>query len=298
MSEPNVVLPAPSYSGKVRDLYEVPDDDHGGRLLMVASDRMSAFDVVLPTPIPDKGKILTQLSLWWFEQLASLIDNHVITADVDAYPAPFTGRPELAGRSMLVRRLDMVMVECVARAYLSGSGTVQYEASRSVSGVPLPDGLTEGSKLPETIFTPTTKGGPTNHDEPMTYAEMVAEVGTDRASELRALTIEVLDRGRAICEPRGILLADTKVEFGATTAGQIILADEVLTPDSSRFWPADRWEPGHAQPSYDKQPLRDWLATLDWDRTSPGPDLPDEIVDATRARYVTAYEKITGATWR
>jgi phosphoribosylaminoimidazole-succinocarboxamide synthase len=227
-----------------------------------------------------------------------MIDNHVITADVDAYPAPFTGRPELAGRSILVRRLDMVMVECVARAYLSGSGTVQYEASRSVSGVPLPDGLTEGSKLPETIFTPTTKGGPTNHDEPMTYAQMVAEVGVDRAAELRALTIEVLDRGRAICEPRGILLADTKVEFGVTPAGQIILADEVLTPDSSRFWPADRWEPGHAQPSYDKQPLRDWLATLDWDRSSPGPDLPDEIVEATRARYVTAYEKITGATWR
>ncbi len=298
MSEPNAVLPTPSYSGKVRDLYEVADDDHGGRLLMVASDRMSAFDVVLPTPIPDKGKILTQLSLWWFEQLASMIDNHVITADVDAYPAPFTGRPEFAGRSMLVRRLDMVLVECVARAYLSGSGTVQYEASRSVSGVPLPDGLTEGSKLPQTIFTPTTKGGPTNHDEPMTYAQMVAEVGVDRASELRALTIEVLDRGRAICEPRGILLADTKVEFGTTADGQIILADEVLTPDSSRFWPADRWEPGHAQPSYDKQPLRDWLATLDWDRTSPGPELPDEVVEATRARYVAAYEKITGATWR
>jgi phosphoribosylaminoimidazole-succinocarboxamide synthase len=298
MSEPNVVLPRPSYSGKVRDLYEVADDAHGGRLLMVASDRMSAFDVVLPTPIPDKGKILTQLSLWWFSQLANMIDNHVITADVDAYPAPFTGRPELAGRSILVRRLDMVMVECVARAYLSGSGTVQYEASQSVSGVPLPDGLAEGSKLPETIFTPTTKGGPTNHDEPMTYAQMVAEVGVDRAAELRALTIEVLDRGRAICEPRGILLADTKVEFGVTPAGQIILADEVLTPDSSRFWPADRWEPGHAQPSYDKQPLRDWLATLDWDRSSPGPDLPDEIVEATRARYVTAYEKITGATWR
>jgi phosphoribosylaminoimidazole-succinocarboxamide synthase len=298
MSEPNAVLPTPSYSGKVRDLYAVTDDDHGGRLLMVASDRISAFDVVLPTPIPDKGKILTQLSLWWFEQLASMIDNHVIAADLDAYPAPFTGRPELAGRSMLVRRLDMVPVECVARADLSGSGTVQYEASRSVSGVPLPDGLTEGSKLPQTIFTPTTKGGPTNHDEPMTYAQVVAEVGVDRASELRALTIEVLDRGRAICEPRGILLADTKVEFGLTADGQIILADEVLTPDSSRFWPADRWEPGHAQPSYDKQPLRDWLATLDWDRTSPGPDLPDQIVEATRARYVAAYEKITGVTWR
>jgi phosphoribosylaminoimidazole-succinocarboxamide synthase len=298
MSEPNVALPKPSYSGKIRDLYDVSDDDHGGRLLMVASDRISAFDVVLPTPIPDKGKILTQLSLWWFEQLAAMIDNHVITADVDAYPSPFAGRPELAGRSMLVRRLDMVKVECVARAYLSGSGTVQYDASRSVSGVPLPDGLVEGSRLPETIFTPTTKGGPTNHDEPMTYAEMAAQVGGARAAALRDLTIGVLERGRSICEPRSILLADTKVEFGITADGRTILADEVLTPDSSRFWPADRWKPGHAQPSYDKQPLRDWLATLDWDRTSPGPELPDEIVEATRARYVTAYEKITGTAWR
>jgi phosphoribosylaminoimidazole-succinocarboxamide synthase len=227
-----------------------------------------------------------------------MIDNHVITADVDAYPPPFAGRPELAGRSMLVRRLDMVKVECVARAYLSGTGTVQYGASRSVSGVALPDGLVEGSRLPETIFTPTTKGGPTNHDEPMTYTEMVAEVGVDRADALRELTIAVLERGRSICEPRGILLADTKVEFGITAEGRIILADEVLTPDSSRFWPADRWTPGRAQPSYDKQPLRDWLATRDWERTPPGPDLPDEIVEATRARYVTAYEKITGTAWR
>jgi phosphoribosylaminoimidazole-succinocarboxamide synthase len=294
MSQPNAVLPEPSYSGKVRDLYDLGD----GRLLMVASDRMSAFDVVLPTPIPDKGRILTQLSLWWFEQLKDLIDNHVITADADAYPPPFTGRPEVAGRSMLVRRLDMVMIECVARAYLSGSGTVQYEQSRSVSGVPLPDGLAEGSRLPETIFTPTTKGGPTNHDEPMSYAEVVAQVGAVRAAELRDLTIAVLDRGRSICEPRGILLADTKVEFGLDAAGNAVLADEVLTPDSSRFWPADRWEPGRAQPSYDKQPLRDWLLTQPWDRTPPGPALPDDIVESTRARYIDAYQKITGNVWR
>ena len=294
-TEPTATLPAPSYSGKVRDLYDLAD---GGRLLMVASDRMSAFDVVLPTPIPDKGKILTQLSLWWFEQLSDLIDNHVITANVDEYPAPFTGRRELGGRSMLVRRLDMVMIECVARSYLSGSGTVQYDKSGSVSGVPLPAGLVEGSRLAETIFTPTTKGGPTGHDEPMTYPEMVAEVGADLAAELRRLTIAVLDRGREICEPRGILLADTKVEFGSTADGAFVLADEVLTPDSSRFWPADRWQPGRAQPSYDKQPLRDWLLTQDWDRTSPGPELPDEVVEATRKRYVTAYEKITGDSWR
>jgi phosphoribosylaminoimidazole-succinocarboxamide synthase len=294
MSEPDAVLMKPTYSGKVRDLYDAGD----GRLLMVASDRISAFDVVLSTAIPDKGKILTQLSLWWFDQLSDMIDNHVITADVDQYPAPFTGRSEFAGRSMLVRRLDMVMVECVARAYLSGSGTVQYNESRSVSGVPLPVGLAEGSRLPETIFTPTTKGGPTNHDEPMTYAELEAYVGADRATELRTLTIDVLDRGRSVCEPRGILLADTKVEFGVTADDNVILADEVLTPDSSRFWPADRWRPGQAQPSYDKQPLRDWLLTQDWDRTPPGPALPDEIVDATRTRYVTAYEKITGNVWR
>jgi len=304
ISEPAAAMPAPTYSGKVRDLYDLGD----GRLLMVASDRISAFDVVLPNPIPDKGRILTELSLWWFDQLSDLIDNHVITTDVGEFPAPFTGRSEFVGRSMLVRRLDMVMVECVARAYLSGSGTVQYEATRSVSGVPLPDGLVEGSRLPETIFTPTTKGGPTGHDEPMTYPQMVAEVGADRAAELRALTIEVLDRGRAICEPRGILLADTKVEFGTapngtarngTAAdGRVVLADEVLTPDSSRFWPAELWQPGRAQPSFDKQPLRDWLLTLDWDRTAPGPTLPDEIIEATRNRYIAAYERITGRDWK
>lgn len=286
-------LPAPIHSGKVRDLYDAGD----GRLLMVASDRMSAFDVVLPTPIPDKGKILTQLSLWWFEQLRDVIDNHLISADVADYPAPFTGRDELAGRSMLVRRLDMIMVECVARAYLSGSGTSQYRAAGAVSGVPLPDGLSEGSELPETIFTPTTKGGPTDHDEPMTYQQVVHEVGAGRAAELRSLTVAVLERGREVCEPRGILLADTKVEFGVDTDGHLILADEVLTPDSSRFWPMDQWEPGRAQPSYDKQPLRDWLESSGWDKKAPGPDLPDEIVEATRARYVAAYEKITGSNW-
>jgi phosphoribosylaminoimidazole-succinocarboxamide synthase len=286
-------LPAPIHSGKVRDLYDAGD----GRLLMVASDRMSAFDVVLPNPIPDKGKILTALSLWWFEQLRDVIDNHLISADVDDYPAPLRGRADLAGRSMLVRRLDMIMVECVARAYLSGSGVTQYRALGAVSGVPLPDGLVEGSRLPETIFTPTTKGGPTNHDEPMTYDQVVAEVGADRAAGLRSLTIAVLDRGRALCEPRGILLADTKVEFGVTPNGRLILADEVLTPDSSRFWPMDQWQPGRAQPSYDKQPLRDWLETTGWDKKAPGPELPDEVVEATRARYVAAYEKITGRAW-
>jgi phosphoribosylaminoimidazole-succinocarboxamide synthase len=281
------------HSGKVRDLYDVGD----GRLLMVASDRMSAFDVVLPTDIPDKGKILTQLSLWWFEQLSDVIDNHLISADIADYPAPFRDHPELDGRSMLVRRLDMVIVECVARAYLSGSGTKQYRATGAVCGVPLPDGLTEGSKLPETIFTPTSKGAVGEHDEPMTYQEVVDQVGAERAAELRRLTTTILDHARAICEPRGILLADTKVEFGVTPDGQLILADEVLTPDSSRFWPADEWAPGAAQPSYDKQPLRDWLEASGWDKKAPGPELPPEIVAATRGRYVGAYEKITGRHW-
>jgi phosphoribosylaminoimidazole-succinocarboxamide synthase len=286
-------LPAPIHSGKVRDLYDAGD----GRLLMVASDRMSAFDVVLPTPIPDKGKILTALSRWWFDQLADVIGNHLISADVDDYPAPFRGNADLAGRSMLVRRLDMVMVECVARAYLSGSGTKQYRASGSVCGVPLPDGLTEGSRLPETIFTPTTKGAVGEHDEPISYQEVVDQVGAERAAELRSLTTAILDRGRTVCEPRGILLADTKVEFGVAPDGRLILADEVLTPDSSRFWPADQWEPGRAQPSYDKQALRDWLEDSGWDKKAPGPELPDEIVAATRDRYVGAYEKITGQSW-
>jgi len=292
-SEPNIVLPAPIHSGKVRDLYDAGD----GRLLMVASDRMSAFDVVLPDAIPDKGKILTQLSLWWFDQLAGVIDNHVVSADVADYPAPFTGRADLAGRSMLVRRLDMVMVECVARAYLSGSGTRQYRATGAVCDVPLPAGLVEGSKLPATIFTPTTKGAVGEHDEPMTYAEVVAQVGADRAAELRRLTVDVLDRGRSVCEPRGILLADTKVEFGVTGDGQLILADEVLTPDSSRFWPMNRWQPGRPQPSFDKQPLRDWLTESGWDKKAPGPRLPDGIVAATRDRYVAAFERITGRSW-
>jgi phosphoribosylaminoimidazole-succinocarboxamide synthase len=286
-------LPTPIHSGKVRDLYDAGD----GRLLMVASDRMSAFDVVLPNPIPDKGKILTALSLWWFEQLADLIDNHLISADVADYPAPFTGRADLAGRSMLIQRLDMVMVECVARAYLSGSGTKQYAATGSICGIPLPPGLVEGSKLPEVIFTPTTKARVGEHDEPMTYEQVVEEIGADRAETVSKLTKEILQRGREVCEPRGIILADTKVEFGTDASGRMILADEVLTPDSARFWPVESWEPGHAQPSFDKQPLRDWLAASGWDKTAPGPELPDEIVAATRDRYVGAYERITGRTW-
>jgi phosphoribosylaminoimidazole-succinocarboxamide synthase len=292
-----VALPPPVHSGKVRDLYSVKADDGSDLLLMVASDRVSAFDVVLPSVVPDKGRILTQLSLWWFDQLADLVPNHVVTADVEEYPAALRDE-SLRGRSILVRPLEMVQVECVARAYLSGSGTVQYRESGAVSGVELPPGLEEASRLPAPIFTATTKGGPTGHDEPMTYAEVESAVGPELAAELRHLTLAVLARGNSIAAERGILLADTKVEFGLDAAGVLTLGDEVLTPDSSRFWPADRWQPGRAQPSYDKQPLRDWLAGVDWDRKDPGPALPDDVVEAMRQRYVTAYERLTGNAWR
>ncbi len=290
------------HSGKVRDLYAVTldaaTDDGSDALLMVASDRMSAFDVVLPTAIPDKGAILTALSLWWFDQLADLVPNHLLTADVDAYPVQLRPlREQLRDRSMLVRPLRMVDVECVARSYLSGSGTVQYQQDGTVSGVVLPPGLVEGSQLPETIFTPTTKGGPTGHDEPIGYADVVRQVGSELAQTLRELTVEILRRGQEVAEPRGIIVADTKVEFGLDATGAVVLADEVLTPDSSRFWPADQWQPGGPQPAFDKQPLRDWLSTLDWDRTPPGPRLPGEVVAATRERYVAAYERLTGKRW-
>jgi phosphoribosylaminoimidazole-succinocarboxamide synthase len=241
--------------------------------------------------------ILTRLSLWWFERLADLAPNHVVTADVDAYPAPFTGRDDLRGRSTLVRRLDMVPVECVARAYLAGSGTVQYRETGAVSGVPLPPDLAEGSRLPEPIFTPTTKAPVGQHDEFMTFDEVVGQVGAEVAGRLRELTLTVYTRGAQVAADGGIVVADTKLEFGLDDEGRIVLADEVLTSDSSRFWPADRWAPGGPQFSYDKQYVRDWSATLDWDRTPPGPEVPPDVVAATRARYVEVYERITGLSW-
>jgi phosphoribosylaminoimidazole-succinocarboxamide synthase len=281
--------PTPTYQGKVRDLYDLPD----GSLLVVASDRISAYDFVLDTPIRDKGEVLTRLSLWWFEQLADLAPNHVVSADV---PAGFPS--DWAGRVMVCDRLDMVAVECVARGYLSGSGLPQYRDTGSVCGVPLPAGLVDGSRLLAAIFTPTTKAPLGQHDEPMTYDDVVAQVGADLAGRLRDLTIAVYARGESIARERGILLADTKIEIGQRSDGTLVIADEVLTPDSSRFWPADQWEPGHAQPSFDKQFVRDWLTSpaSGWDRASgdPPPPLPDEIVDKTRARYVEAYERLTG----
>ena len=283
------------YSGKVRDLYAPLGPDGQARedqLLLVASDRMSAYDHVLETPIPDKGAVLTQMSLWWFEQVADLVPHHVISTDVPA---------AVAGRAVLVERLDMLPVECVARAYLTGGGLGEYRSTGAVSGIALPEGLVDGSRLPEPIFTPSTKAPAGEHDEPIPYAGVVAEIGEDLASRVRDLTVRILQRGNEIAERRGIILADTKVEFGMR-GEEIVLADELLTPDSSRFWPADQWEPGRQQPSYDKQFVRDWLTSpaSGWDKASgeAPPSLPEDVVEQTRAKYVEAYERLTGQSFR
>jgi phosphoribosylaminoimidazole-succinocarboxamide synthase len=273
------------YSGKVRDLYETPE----GRLLFVASDRISAYDWVLPTPIPDKGRILTAMSLWWFDRVSDIVPNHVVSTRVpDA----------VARRAMVCTKLDMFPVECVVRGYLAGSGLTEYQAQASICGVNLPPGLKDGSKLPKTIFTPATKAAIGDHDENVTFDEVVASIGQDEAQTLRRLSISVYERAAIIAADRGLILADTKFEFGMRADGQVVLADEVLTPDSSRFWPEETWEPGHAQPSYDKQYVRDWLTSPEsgWDRSSgeAPPALPDEVVEKTRAKYVEAYERLTG----
>jgi phosphoribosylaminoimidazole-succinocarboxamide synthase len=273
------------HSGKVRDLYRLGD----GRLLMVASDRISAYDFVLETTIPDKGAILTQMSAWWFEQLADLVPNHVVSVDV----------PEaVRGRAVVCEELAMFPVECVARGYLTGSGLADYRATGEVCGVGLPAGLVDGSRLPEPIFTPATKAELGDHDENVSYDAVVEVIGAERAAELRDLTLAVYRRADEIARDRGIILADTKLEFGARPDGTVVLADEALTPDSSRFWPADDWQPGRAQTSYDKQIVRDWLTSpaSGWDRSSGAkpPPLPAEVVARTRARYLEAYERLTG----
>jgi phosphoribosylaminoimidazole-succinocarboxamide synthase len=276
------------HSGKVRDLYALPD----GRLLMVASDRISAFDFVLDSTIPDKGEILTRMSLWWFEQLADLVPHHVLSTDV---PDP------LRGRAVICERLDMYPVECVARGYLTGTGLLDYRATGEVCGIALPVGLEDGSRLPEPLFTPAAKGALGEHDENVSYDAVVATVGAETASSLRELTLAVYARAEGIARERGIILADTKLELGRRPDGTLVLADEVLTPDSSRFWPAAEWQPGRAQPSYDKQIVRNWLLSpaSGWDRTSgeAPPALPPEIVELTRARYLEAYETLTGQHW-
>jgi phosphoribosylaminoimidazole-succinocarboxamide synthase len=272
------------HSGKVRELYADGDD-----VIMVASDRISVYDVVLPTAIPDKGKILTQLSLWWFEQLRDVVPNHVISAtDVPA---------EWKGRAIRCRRLNMLKVECIARGYLAGQGLSSYRESGTVSGLPLPPGLMEGSRLPEPIFTPTTKAT-VGHDEFMTYDDMAGQLGSGTAAELRQITLEIYRRGHEVALSKGVIIADTKLEFGYGADGSVVLGDELLTPDSSRFWAFGTWAPGRPQRYLDKQFVRDWSAALDWDRTPPGPPIPEDIAQATRALYVEVYERITGARWQ
>ncbi|MCL8252438.1 phosphoribosylaminoimidazolesuccinocarboxamide synthase [Aeromicrobium fastidiosum] len=276
------------HSGKVRDLYEVAD----GRLLMVASDRISAFDHALEPGIPDKGEILTRMSLWWFDQLADLVPNHVVSTDV----------PEVVrGRALVVEKLDMFPVECVVRGYLTGSGLLDYQATGEVCGVPLPTGLVDGDRLPEPIFTPATKADLGEHDENVSFEQVVDTIGAESATALRDLTLQVYARAEQVARERGIILADTKLEFGTRADGTIVLGDEVLTPDSSRFWPADDWEPGRAQASFDKQIVRNWLLSPEsgWDRAGDAapPTLPAEIVERTRDRYVQAFETLSGETF-
>jgi phosphoribosylaminoimidazole-succinocarboxamide synthase len=282
---PAIAGAEPLHSGKVRDLYRLAD----GHLLMVASDRISAFDFVLETPIPDKGRVLTQLSLWWFERLTEIVPHHVVSTDVPA---------EVAGRALGGEALEMCPVECVARGSLRGSGLIDYRETGEVCGVPLPPGLEDGSRLEQPVFTPATKAALGDHDENVSYDVVAGQIGADRAAELRDLTLRVYATAEGVARERGIILADTKLEFGARPDGTTVLGDEVLTPDSSRFWPADQWQPGRAQPSYDKQYVRDWLLSeaSGWDRHGgeAPPPLPDDVVERTRSKYVEAYERLTG----
>ncbi|GGM80380.1 phosphoribosylaminoimidazole-succinocarboxamide synthase [Longimycelium tulufanense] len=272
------------HSGKVRDLYEIDGD-----ILLVASDRVSVYDVSLPTPVPDKGALLTQLSAWWFDKLHWIVPNHLIsTEDVPK---------EFYGRAIRCKPLKMIQVECIARGYLAGLGLREYQAGGTVSGVPLPAGLMEGSRLPEPIFTPTTKVSDTGHDEFITFDDVVNDVGRETAERLRDLTLKIYTEGAMHAAQNGIVIADTKLEFGVDADGVLTLGDEILTSDSSRFWPADEWEPGRPQHAFDKQFVRDWSLTTGWDKTPPGPEMPDEIVRATRSRYIEVYERMTGNQW-
>lgn len=275
--------------GKVRDLYAVD-----GALLLVATDRISAFDHVLATGIPDKGKILTQISLFWFDLLKDVVPNHLITAKVDEFPATLKPyRDQLVGRSMLVKRAEMFPVECVARGYLAGSGWKEYRAAGTVCGISLPSGLQDGSRLPEPIFTPATKSQDGAHDENIAFAQAEAAIGAKEAAELRRLTLAIYNGASKHAESCGLILADTKFEFGKTPEG-VILADEVLTPDSSRFWDNKTWKPGGAQPSFDKQFVRDYLEEIRWNKQEPAPGLPEEVVERTRAKYLEAFRRLTG----
>ena len=275
-------------SGKVRELYRFGDE-----LLLVASDRISAFDVIMPTPIPDKGRVLTGLSLFWFDHTADLVPNHLLTAVPSELPAAARSEPDIEGRAMLVRRLHMFPIECVVRGYLAGSAWKEYQATGVVCGHALPAGLRESDQLPEPIFTPATKAE-SGHDINIDVETAGILIGHDRAAELERLSIGVYQQAAEYAAERGIIIADTKFEFGLDASGQVVLGDEVLTPDSSRFWPVEGYQPGRTQPAFDKQYLRDWLETLGWDKAPPGPELPDEIAAGTRSRYVEAYELLTG----
>lgn len=278
------------YSGKVRDIYDAGE----GRLLMVTSDRISAFDVVMAEPIVDKGRVLTAMSAFWFEQLADVAPSHLISTDLADLP-PAAQRPGWAGRVMLCHRAEMLPIECIVRGYLTGSAWKEYRQHGTMHGQALPEGLLESSQLPEPVFTPSTKADE-GHDVNISFDEAVALVGADLAERARAVSLELYRRGAAWAAERGIVIADTKFELGLVD-GELVVADEVLTPDSSRFWPADLWEPGSTPPSFDKQPVRDFLDTLDWDKQPPPPPLPGDVVEATRSRYVEAYERITGRSF-
>lgn len=285
-------LPFPVRRGKVRDVYDL-----GDKLLIVATDRISAFDCVMPNGVPDKGKILTALSLFWFELFAD-VKNHLLTANVAEFPEALRAHsPLLAGRSMLVCKADVIQVECVARGYLAGSGWKEYTESQTVCGVRLPAGLKQCDALPEPIFTPATKAQ-SGHDENISYEQMLSTTGAELGARLRDRTLDLYARAARHAAERGVIIADTKFEFGLVDDGELILVDEALTPDSSRFWPADQYEPGHDQPSFDKQFVRNWLLSQQWDRTPPAPVLPTDVITGTRARYLEAYEKLTGRRLR
>ena len=278
-------------SGKVRDIYDAGD----GRLLLVTSDRISAFDVIMAEPIPDKGRVLTAMSAFWFELFADLVPGHLISTDLADMP-PEAQQPELTGRVMLCRRAEMLPIECIVRGYITGSAWKEYRTSGTMHGATLPEGLLESAQLPEPVFTPSTKGELGEHDINLSFDEAVDLVGAELAGQARDVSLAVYQRGAEWAAERGIVLADTKFELGLVD-GELILADEVLTPDSSRFWPADQWVPGTTPPSFDKQPVRDYLDGLDWDKTPPPPPLGDDVVAATRARYIEAYERITGRSF-
>ena len=276
------------YSGKVRDIYDAGD----GRLLLVTSDRISAFDVVMDEPIPDKGRVLTAMSAFWFEVFADVIGSHLLSTDLADLPEG-AQRPEWAGRVMLCHRAEMLPIECIVRGYITGSAWKEYQRDGTMHGTALPDDLLESSQLPEPVFTPSTKAEQGDHDENISFERAVDLVGAEMAERARDVSLELYRRGAELARERGIIIADTKFELGVVD-GALVLADEVLTPDSSRFWPADRWEPGSTPPSFDKQPVRDFLDGLDWDKTPPPPTLPDEVVAASSGRYREAYERITG----